>query len=144
MKNTNTRQKSKGFTLIELIITMVIMAIGAVAVTSMVSNIFKNRQSKRDTSVNTQLAQECAELVLAQSRANYANIATTDCSAVTLTGYASPTLLAVTSGSASSSASSNWSTTDWAACPYSNGSNCTLLKISSGGQSRVALLLVSH
>ena len=123
---------------------MVIMAIGAVAITNVVSTIFKNRQSKRDTSVNTALAQECAELVLAQSRASYANIATTNCSSVTLTGYASPTMMAVTAGNSSTSASATWSATDWAACPYSSGSNCTLLKIESGGQSRVALMLVSH
>jgi prepilin-type N-terminal cleavage/methylation domain-containing protein len=144
MKKNSSPKMAKGFTLIELIVTIVIMGIGAVAVTGMVSNIFKNRQSKRDTSVNTALAQECAELVLSQSRMNYASIATTNCNTMSLSGYAVPTITAVTAGNSTTGSSADWSSTDWGACPYNSGTNCTLLKVSSGGQMKTSLLLVSH
>jgi prepilin-type N-terminal cleavage/methylation domain-containing protein len=133
----------KGLTLIELIISMVIMSIAALAITSLIAGVYNSRKFKIDSGVNTELAQECAELMLSVSRDNYANVSTTNCNNIIENGYGPPVISGLTSGNSSTGSSANWSATDWAVCPYSSGTNCTLLKISNG-QGNIPLMLVSH
>ena len=58
----------RGFTLIELIVVMVVLAIGAIAAMHMAANAGMHQTSNRDLQVGTQLLQECAEYILAQHR----------------------------------------------------------------------------
>ena len=57
-----------GFTLIELIVVVVILAIGAATVSLMVANVGRYQSQNRDFQVGTQLIQECAEFILTKHR----------------------------------------------------------------------------
>lgn len=78
----------KGFTLIELIITMGVVSVAAVPILGMFINAGKSIATNLDVQTAVQLVQECSELILAQKRLDavlyplygYANI--TDCSAL--------------------------------------------------------------
>lgn len=144
MKRNILINSVKGFTLVELVITLVILSIGATTIIALTSNIYNYRQFKRNAGVNTGLAQECAELILNRSRESYSNIATTNCNGINVSGYGAPTIFALTTGSSSTGGSADWTSTDWDACPYSTGSDCTLLKISNGQLKPISLMLVNH
>ena len=57
-----------GFTLIELIVVVVILAIGAATVSLMVANAGRHQSGNRDFQVGTQLIQQCAEFILTKHR----------------------------------------------------------------------------
>ena len=56
---------TRGFTLIELIISMVLLSIAATTVVMLSGNIFRGLQENRDTLAKSQLMQECFETLLA-------------------------------------------------------------------------------
>ena len=63
---------SRGFTLIEVIATMVLLSVGAAGIIGMYSNVGRNLSGNQDMQTATQLVQECSEHVLAQRRNNAA------------------------------------------------------------------------
>ena len=63
---------SRGFTLIEVIATMVLLSVGAVGIIGMYSNVGRNLSGNQDMQTAAQLVQECSEHVLAQRRNNVA------------------------------------------------------------------------
>ena len=85
---------SRGFTLIEVIATMVLLSVGAVGIIGMYSNVGRNLSGNQDMQTAAQLVQECSEHVLAQRRNNaaidYAGVTgSTFCSAAlpVMTGF---------------------------------------------------------
>lgn len=58
----------KGFTLVETLIVMVVLGIGAVAIISLQGNIFSGQSANQTIQVGVQLMQECAEQILAKRR----------------------------------------------------------------------------
>lgn len=137
--------RSSGFTLVESIIVLVVLAIAAAAIVSLQGNIFYGQSDNKDLQVGVQLMQECAEQILAIRQKNSQNngysdssltdrtAATSNCSGMTVTGY-SAAKVTITSG--------NSSTTGMAACPTSTGTNCKLVSITEGGLTPVTLMLV--
>jgi prepilin-type N-terminal cleavage/methylation domain-containing protein len=65
---TRLADRLRGFTLIELIVVVVILAIGAATVSLMVANVGRHQSGNRDFQVGTQLIQECAEFILTKHR----------------------------------------------------------------------------
>lgn len=63
---------SRGFTLIEVIATMVLLSVGAAGIIGMYSNVGHTLGSNQDIQTAAQLAQECSEYVLAARRNNVA------------------------------------------------------------------------
>lgn len=132
---------SRGFTLVESIITLVVLGIAAAAIISLSGNIFIGETGNKNLQVGMQLMQECAEQVLATRRVNGfgatsladSTAATASCSGMTLTNYSAPTVT-ITAG--------NSTTAGMGACPYATGINCKLVSITQGGLTPVTLLLV--
>jgi prepilin-type N-terminal cleavage/methylation domain-containing protein len=121
---------TRGFTLIELILVVITLAIAALGIATQSSHIFDSQDANKTLQVGLQLMNECAEQVLATSRAG-GFVATPACTQ-TFTGFAAP---AVTTTSPYTGA----------ACPA--GSTCKLVTISvapsSGGSlTPITLLLV--
>ena len=59
---------SRGFTLIESILVVVLLGLAAATIISMQRNIFFSQDGNRDLEVGVQLMQECAEQILAIRR----------------------------------------------------------------------------
>lgn len=71
---------SRGYTLVESIIVLVVLSIAAVGIISMQANIFKGRSDNRNIEVGVQLMQECAEQILAtRQHLGYANVNANTC-----------------------------------------------------------------
>jgi prepilin-type N-terminal cleavage/methylation domain-containing protein len=136
---------SRGFTLIESIIVLVLLAIAAAGIISMQGNIFFGQSDNKKIQVGVQLMQECAEKILATRRngsSGYSDSSltvrsadTSNCSGLTISGYAAPTVT-ITAG--------NSTTAGLAACPNATGSNCKLVSITQGGLTPVTLMLVNY
>ncbi|WP_158236108.1 prepilin-type N-terminal cleavage/methylation domain-containing protein [Limnohabitans sp. JirII-31] len=67
MKNT-TRRSQRGFTLIEMVVSMLVLGIAATAIITLNSNLFYRLTDVRDLQTGTQLLQACAEKVMATRR----------------------------------------------------------------------------
>lgn len=81
--------------MIELIIIIVVLGIGAVALMSLQSQVVRGRADDSDLQIGAQLLQECAEHILLTRRrgAGYAAINSTVCSGVTaFGGFGTPTV----------------------------------------------------
>jgi len=82
---------SSGFTLIESIMVLVVLGIGAAAIVSLQASVFKGQSGNADLEVGVQLMQECAELVLAKRRqSGYTAVDTGTCSALVNVGGFAP------------------------------------------------------
>lgn len=87
---------SSGFTLIEVVVATVLLAVAATAIISLNGQLFKQSAYMRSVQQATQVQQACAELVLAQRKtAGYS--ASFDCS--TLNNLAAGFTLGVASAS---------------------------------------------
>jgi len=123
-----------GFTLIELVMVIVLLSISSAGLITLFGQLTSSLSINNDIQTAAQLAQECAEHLLAARRtAGYDLGGITDCSALpALNGYGPPSV----------------TTTDpygGAACPSS--ANCKLLTISAtyaSGASTVSLLLTDY
>ena len=137
------RRISSGFTLVESVNVIVVLAITGVAIVSMQTRIFGGQTSVKDLQVGTRLMQECAEQVLATRRygqdgytlvTSDTNVTSnpfnaTACGGVTaLAGYAIP---AVTY-------------TDPYTGPGCPTPTCKLVSISQGGLTPLTLMLVDY
>lgn len=139
---------TRGFTLIELIISMVLLSIAATTVVMLSGNIFRGLQENRDTLAKSQLMQECFETLLAKGMKNaegktdFAAVteafAQSLCSQITLPDYLAPTV-SVMSGQSDAA-----SPKTLPECPYrtSDGKSCKLITISHGELKPIHLMLV--
>lgn len=118
--------RAHGFSLIELVIIIVVMAIAATGIIALNAGIFSGQTTNTQLQVSSALMQECGELVLAirqkegftSTKLNNSTNATiaVGCDKATSTGYGPPTVtIASPTGSAA------------AACP--TGRNCKLVTI---------------
>lgn len=138
MKRFDSRARSGGFTLIEVLIVVVLLGVSAVGIGSMQGRIFKGQTGMKDLQVGTRLMQECAEQVLGVRRftaGGYAavtdsNFGTNLCGGVTAApGYTIPSV----------------SFTDpytGASCPA--GRACKLVAITQNGITPLTLMLVDY
>ena len=55
------RQPSRGFTLIELVVVIILLGIAGAAVVMLQGSVFSQRELTRDQQIGAQLQQECAE-----------------------------------------------------------------------------------
>ena len=81
MENT-TRPSQRGFTLIEMVVSMLVLGIAATAIITLNSNLFYRLTDVRDLQTGTQLLQACAEKVMATRRRSGFN-ATFECNEMT-------------------------------------------------------------
>jgi prepilin-type N-terminal cleavage/methylation domain-containing protein len=111
----------RGFTLIETIIVMVILGIGAAAIVSLQGNIFQGQSGNQNMQVGVQLMQECAEQVLAIRRnSGYTAVTTSACSNLgNYGGFGTPSVTLKNDSNASVTACA--STTCTATITISNG-----------------------
>jgi len=128
----NPSNISRGFTLVESIIVLVVLAIAAAAISTMSGGIFKGQDENKDLQIGMQLMQECAEQVLANHRAATATPAPTpDCSNLaTYAGITLPSPFPATAAFAGT------------ACP--TGKTCKLVTISvtAGGSNLTPINLM--
>jgi prepilin-type N-terminal cleavage/methylation domain-containing protein len=88
------RHAARGFTLVESIITLVILSLAALGIATLSGNIFNADAGNKDLQVGVQLMQECAEQVLAVRRVSgYAT--TPSCNVSTMpafSGFGAPSV----------------------------------------------------
>lgn len=139
---------SRGFTLVEAIIVMVVMSIAALGIATMSGHIFDAETNNNTLEIGDQLMQGCAEQLLATRRATNgysasslasSAAATNSCSGMAFTNakgvtYSAPTVM-ITNGNSTVSGMS--------ACPYSTGSNCRLVAVTQGGIKAINFMLVN-
>jgi len=91
-----------GFTIIESVIAMVMLAIASVAIIALQRGIFSGQSDGKSMEVGVQLMQECAEKILGVRRGagGYAAAITTPCNTGTLGGFASCATVAPLVGAA--------------------------------------------
>jgi prepilin-type N-terminal cleavage/methylation domain-containing protein len=137
MSGVSRAQASRGFTLVESIVVVVVLAIAGVGIGSIQSRIFSNQASIKNLQVGARLMQECAEQVLAVRRFTengYAALAaggfgTNSCGGVTaLTGFSVPTVTFTDPYTG-------------AGCPTPT---CKLATVTQNGITPVTLLLVDY
>lgn len=123
---------SRGFTLIETIIVVVVLAIAAVTVAIQSNHILDDDAYNKDVQIALQLTQECTEHILASRRAAASLAAfTPSCPSGTLpvfSGFSAPSLIvtSITNGTNG--------------CP--SGGTCKLVTVSVSPITPVTLLLV--
>lgn len=134
--------RAPGFTLIELVMIILVMAFAAAGVMSLNASIFSGQTTNAALEIGSALMQECGELILAKKQkegiassalATSAS-ATTLCSGATVTVsgtvYAAPTVT-ITDG--------NSGTTGMGACPYTTN-DCKLVTITQVAPPVILLL----
>ncbi|ROZ68594.1 type II secretion system protein [Ramlibacter sp. WS9] len=138
---TDLRRRDHGFTLIECIIVIVVLAIAGTGIAAMQGNIFDGQSSVKDLQIRIRLMEECAEQVLAVRRftvdESYAAVSngsfgTNLCGGLTApaqAGYAIPTV-SITEGYTGT------------ACP-TNGT-CKLVTITQNGMTPLTLMLADY
>ena len=78
-----SKNKARGFSLIELLVIIILLSIASVSLVSMFGQLGGNLAVNHDINASAQMAQECAEYLLVQRRENgYAMNGITDCSAI--------------------------------------------------------------
>lgn len=87
--NVHTIKRQRGVTLIEMVIVIVILAIAATAIMDQFVNSANSYQTNESVQTAAQLAQECAEHILATRRLqDYTTAIAADCSALPIvSGY---------------------------------------------------------
>lgn len=135
------RHRSRGFTLMESIIVMIVLGLASLGIIAMQERLFTNVGTVDGMQVSARLLHECAEQVLAQRRHTedgFANVVTTNgyggnqCSGVpALTGYSIPTV-EITGPYAG----------DGTTCPANF--SCKTVVITQGGLAPVTVMLVDY
>ena len=125
--------RSRGFTLVETILVIVLLAVVAVGITSIQGTLFSGVATVKGLQVRTALMMECAEQVLAVRRINgYAAANTTTNACGGLTTFAGYTVPSVTFTDPYTGTG----------CP-TNGI-CKLVSITQSGMTPLTLLLVDY
>jgi prepilin-type N-terminal cleavage/methylation domain-containing protein len=127
---------SRGFTLVESIMVLVVLGIGAAAIVSLQANVFKGQSGNADLEVGVQLMQECAEQVLATRRGSgYTAVNQNTCSTLGNVGNFAPGITLTADG------------VSGAASCAGNTTTCTVeVTASKGGASlkKITLQLVNY
>jgi prepilin-type N-terminal cleavage/methylation domain-containing protein len=131
-------QGSRGFTLLETVAAMILLAIAAVAIGRMQGSLFSNRASVNTLQEAARLQSECADLVVGvatndgydQVSTDSTRFGTNKCD--TLAAYGSYTVPTVSFTDPYSGA----------ACP--TGGTCKLVTITQGSLTPLTLLLVDY
>jgi prepilin-type N-terminal cleavage/methylation domain-containing protein len=133
------RRPSRGFTLIETIIAMVVMGIAAAGLIAMQGRMFNGISTVKDMQVDSRLMLECAEQVLARRRFAEDGFS----AVVAANGFGANQCggLPALSGFTVPSVSITEPFTG-AACP--SGYSCKTVTISQGGLAAMTLLLVDY
>jgi Tfp pilus assembly protein PilV len=137
----------RGFTLIELVAIIVLMSVGAVAILSLFGQTGKSLATNQETQTGAQLAQACAEQIMAIRRSptgGYAAITTGAATGVCNTGFVAvggfttPPVVNVTAHNSSS----------LAACPSATAGDCKQVdvQVNKGGvrAASLSLMLVNN
>ena len=123
-----------GFTLIELVMVIVLLSISTAGLVTLFGQLTNSLSINNDIQTAAQLAQECAEhLLAARRRAGYDLGGVSDCSALPALNGFGPPAVTVSDPYAGS------------ACPV--GANCKLLSIQaaySGGAATVTLVMADY
>lgn len=84
--------RCQGFTLVETIIVLVVVAIAAAGITVMTGNIFSSQEDNKTLQVGLKNAQECAEHIVAMRRRASTNFSsfTPSCPMSAVTGFVTP------------------------------------------------------
>jgi prepilin-type N-terminal cleavage/methylation domain-containing protein len=125
---------SRGFTLIESILVVVLLGLAAATIISMQRNIFFSQDGNRDLEVGVQLMQECAEQILAIRRQSGYPVDAGACSTLGNTGgFGAPSVNMADDSSG-------------AACPSGGTCSQVVISVSKPGASLtpVTLELVSY
>lgn len=81
------RHAARGFTLVESIVTLVILGVASVGIATLSGNIFNADAGNKDLQIGVSLMEECAEQILAVRRVNgYA--VTPSCNVSTMPAFA--------------------------------------------------------
>lgn len=81
---------NRGFSLLELIMAIVVVSIGAVAIGAAFAAMSRSLALNEDLQRASQVAQECAEHILARARpprGHYSAVASTDCNGMAAAGF---------------------------------------------------------
>ncbi len=139
---------SRGFTLVESIIVLVVLGIAAVGIISLQSQIFSGQSDIKNIQIGVQLMQECAEQVLATRRASasgYGDVNSTNFNTTPKCG----TVLAfvdttVTPNKTYSIPSVEIDPYIGAGCPTDTDITCKRVLIRQDGLTPITLMLVSY
>jgi Tfp pilus assembly protein PilV len=133
------KRAAAGFTLVEALMVVLVLAIAGSAIVSMQGNLFSQQTTLSTSQVQTQLAQECAEQILAVRRfasdgfntvVSGSSYGTNACGGITaLSGYTIPSVTFTDPYSGTG-------------CP--TGYSCKLVTISQDGGSTLTLMLVDY
>jgi prepilin-type N-terminal cleavage/methylation domain-containing protein len=126
-----------GFTLVETILVVMILAIGSVAVIRMQGNLFSQQTNVSTLQTRMQLQVECAEQVMAVRRYRENGY-----DAIDNPTFTTNTCGGITALSGSTVASVSTSDYTGAACPVSG--NCKRVDITQDGLPAVTLILVDY
>jgi len=135
MKQRSTPfRASRGFTLVETIMVLIVLGIAGVAITSLQGKLFANKASIDDMQVRTELMTEGMEKILAVRRFttddSYAAVASTTCDTLPVFGsYARPTVTVTDPYTG-------------AACP--TGGSCKTVTISQAGMTPLIVMLQDY
>ena len=133
------RRVEHGFTLVETILVVLVLAIASTTIVSMQGNLFRQESSVSDVQVRTPLQIECAEQVLAVRKYmsdGYQTIASPSYSTNACGGIAALSGHAVASVTVTDPYTGS-------GCPTSVGA-CKLVVISQDGGTPVTLMLVEY
>ena len=141
--------RSRGFTLVELVVIIVLLSVAGTAILAMFGQVGRSLVTNQDTQTGTQAAQACAEQILAFRHSplpgyGYANVAvganTGACNSVFAAAGGVTTAPTVSVVSHSSGT--------LPACPSATAADCKLVTItvlSSGAQAaNLSLMLVNY
>lgn len=130
---------SRGFTLVESIIVLVVLGIAAAAIISLQGNIFRGKADNQSIQTGVQMMQACAEKILALKRTSgYSALASNNCTEMTNAGYV---------GTATYPSFSAVNYVDGSLCVLNTASpadsNCHLVTITLDNLKSMSLLLVN-
>ena len=137
MGRERSARRSRGFTLVETILVIMILAIGSIAVIRMQGNLFSQQDNVATLQTRVQLQVECAETVMASRRYREAGYDSID-----TPGFTSSKCGGVTALSGSSIAGVAISDYTGTACPVSG--NCKQVDITQDGLPALTLILVTY
>jgi prepilin-type N-terminal cleavage/methylation domain-containing protein len=135
------RHRSRGFTLVECIIVLVVLAIAATGIAALQGNIFSGQSAVKDLQVRTRIMEECAEQVLAvRARTQDGATGFEEVTAARFGANLCDTVPALSPAYTIPSAT----VSDYAGTLCPTGGTCKLVSVSQGSMAPLVLLLVDY
>jgi prepilin-type N-terminal cleavage/methylation domain-containing protein len=138
--STGVRPGQRGFTLLEIVVVLVLLAVCSVGIGAMQSNLFRNESSVADVQARTRLVAECGEQVWGvrrRSEDGYAEV--TDS---TLARFGAQNCGGLPSFSGQATPTVSITPYSGTACP--TGTACRQLQISQGSLTPLTLLVIDY